>query len=333
MHGMTGRWPGYAVPVAVLLVTLGLTMAMALVAGGTDVSDPASGVGLLLLMPAPLFVAIAWGGALLIGRPHRLAALAAAVWFGTAWFLVPHGMVWQLVGHVTAGLLGGLALGRHWRLDAAVLAVALALSPILVWTSVHVPPAEQVEVFRTEMLKTVEQNLPAGADADQKARALAEQDKQMERIGDLAARIYPFVLGIGVLGQAGIILSVLWLVIRSLGMAPTGWRLPPFTRWRVPFYVVWVLAAGLGLLVTRHAVLARAGLNLALLAACVLGVQGLAVQFQVTGRMMSRLGRVIYWSLMGIFFAPLALASGVVLGLVDQWWDIRRLDADDDNET
>jgi hypothetical protein len=36
---------------------------------------------------------------------------------------------------------------------------------------------------------------------------------------------------------------------------------------------------------------------------------------------------------MGIFFAPLALASGVVLGLVDQWWDIRRLDADDDNET
>jgi hypothetical protein len=36
---------------------------------------------------------------------------------------------------------------------------------------------------------------------------------------------------------------------------------------------------------------------------------------------------------MGVFFAPLVLVSGVLLGLVDQWADLRRLDAvpgDDD---
>ena len=50
---------------------------------------------------------------------------------------------------------------------------------------------------------------------------------------------------------------------------------------------------------------------------------------------MSTLGRVIYWTVMGVFFVPLVLASGVVLGLVDQWWDIRRLGTavdDDDND-
>ena len=63
-------------------------------------------------------------------------------------------------------------------------------------------------------------------------------------------------------------------------------------------------------------------MNLALLAACVLSVQGIAVQFHVTGRLLSTWDGCVYWLVMGIFFAPLILASGVVLGLVDQWVDL-----------
>jgi len=91
--------------------------------------------------------------------------------------------------------------------------------------------------------------------------------------------------------------------------------------------MVWVLVAGLGMMVTRLPGVANAGMNLALLAACILSVQGIAVQFFVTGRMMSGPGRIIYWLVMGVFAVPLVMASGVVLGLVDQWWDIRRLEA------
>jgi hypothetical protein len=112
-----------------------------------------------------------------------------------------------------------------------------------------------------------------------------------------------------------------------------GWKVPPFARWRLPFYLVWLLVAGLGLMLTRTAYLATAGLNLALLVACILSVQGIAVQWQVTSRLLSNLGRLLYWLVMGVFFAPLVLVSGVLLGLVDQWADLRRLEAapgDDD---
>ncbi len=331
--GMTDRWPGFATPVVALLVTLLLTWLMAALTGGTDA---VSGLVLLILMPAPLVVAVLWGGALLIGRPHRLAPLAALAWLAAGWFMVPHDFVYQLAGYVVAGLLAGLAMGMRWRLDATVLIIAAALCPILLWTAIQVPVTEQLELYSDEMLKALEQNLPANASEEQRTKALAEEKRKLDQITALAAKVYPSVLGVGVLGQAGIILALVWLAIRALGMAPHRWRVPPFSRWRVPFYVVWVLVLGLGLLVTRLPWLANAGLNLVLLAAGVLSVQGTAVQFFVTGRMMSGPGRVIYWLVMGFFFAPLVLASGVVLGLVDQWWDIRRLDSDaeqaDDDE-
>jgi hypothetical protein len=77
-------------------------------------------------------------------------------------------------------------------------------------------------------------------------------------------------------------------------------------------------------LLTRAPYLATGGLNLALLAATILSVQGIAVQFHVTSRILSKMGRLFYWLAMGFFFAPLILVSGAVLGLVDQWVDLRR---------
>lgn len=324
--GTTSRWPGYAAPTVALLLTLVLSWAMARLASVDNESGTVLGLALLILMPAPMVVAVVWGGAVLTGRPHRLALVAAAIWLLVSWLLVPHDFTYQLAGYVVAGLLAGVAIGVRWRLDLSVLVVALALCPILVWSSLQVPVSEQLDLYRGEMLKALEKNLPANASETQRTQALAEEKRKLDQVTGLAAKIYPSLLGVGVLGQAGIILALVWLGIKALGMAPQRWRLPPFTAWRVPFYVVWVLVLGLGLLVTRQPVLANAGLNLTLLAAGILSVQGTAIQFHVTGRLMSGAGRVVYWAVMGIFFAPLVMASGVVLGLVDQWWDIRRLD-------
>ena len=35
--------------------------------------------------------------------------------------------------------------------------------------------------------------------------------------------------------------------------------------------------------------------------------------------------RVLFWAIAGVFFAPLVLAAAVLLGLFDQWLDLRKL--------
>ena len=97
----------------------------------------------------------------------------------------------------------------------------------------------------------------------------------------------------------------------------------------MPFYLVWLLVAGIGMILARQAPLNWLGLNLALLAALVLSVQGLAVQVFVMGRMLSPMGRLMFWTVMGVFFTPLVIVSGTVLGLADQWLDFRGLDRPD----
>lgn len=85
---------------------------------------------------------------------------------------------------------------------------------------------------------------------------------------------------------------------------------------------MWVLVAGIGLMLTRRAPWADAGLNLAVLAAAFLGVQGLAVQYHLSRRFLPPVMLVVYWALMGLAFVPL-VATSVLLGLLDQWRDLR----------
>ena len=329
---MDRSWPGYLPPLVAAVVTLVLTAVYAAAVGGSEPAGPLRGMVLLLLIPVPLGIAVVWGGALLASRPF-LAVIAGAVgWLALSYFLLPREVVWQLAGNVAAGLAAGLALGLRWRLDAALTAVAAALLPVILWAVMEVPVAEQLQMVSQEMLNVLEDNLPSGATEEQKLRVLEEETRNLDRMSDLATRIYPFVIGVGLLGQAGIILALVWFSVRRLNISLPGWKWPPFSHWRVPFYLVWLLVAGLGLMLTRAPYLATAGLNLALLAACVLSVQGIAVQFHVTSRLLSKMGRVLYWLVMGVFFALLILVSGAVIGLVDQWVDLRRLQVNPDDE-
>jgi hypothetical protein len=330
---MDRSWPGYLPSVAAAVVTLVLTAIYALAAGGGEPAGPLRGMVLLLLLPVPLGIAVLWGGVFLASRPYLATVVAAGFWLVSSFVLLPREVVWQLAGNVAAGLAAGLALSWRWRLDAALAIVVAALLPVIIWAVLTVPVGEQLAMVRQEMLSVLEDNLPAGASEEQKLKVLEAEGRNLERMAQLAVRIYPFVIGVGLLGQAGIILALIWWLSRSLNLWVTGWRWPPFSRWRLPFYLVWLLVAGLGLMLTRAPYLATAGLNLALLVACVLSVQGIAVQVHVTNRMLSRWGRVFYWLVMGIFFAPLILAAGAVIGLIDQWVDLRRLQVapDDDN--
>jgi len=126
-----------------------------------------------------------------------------------------------------------------------------------------------------------------------------------------------------------------WLIARRLVLIGPSNRWPPFTHWRLPFYLVWILVAGIGLMLTRQRVWADAGLNIVLVTGFLLSIQGVAVQAFVIARMMTAVFQVIFWTVMGVFFSPLLVISGVLLGLADQWLDLRRLhrpgDQDDDD--
>lgn len=329
--------PGYLPALAALTATLLASVLMVAVSTAGAESGMALGVLALVLLPVPLVLSVLWGSAVVSTRPHRLALAAAALWLVAAWLLFPGATTWPMASNVAAGLVAGIALGARWRLDAALGGIALVLVPLTVWSVVEMPLGEQMDLFHAELMPVLEENLPEGADPAQRREALALEEERLEQMADLLARIYPFFLGIGLLGQGLLILFLVWLVLRMLGWRLASWRPPPFGTWRVPFYLVWLLALGLGLMVTRQPLAVHGGLNLALLAATVLSIQGLAVQFHVTARVLSPMGRVVFWTVAGLFLIPVVLPLGVVLGLADQWLDLRGLDrpaaeTDDDKE-
>jgi len=325
-------WPGILPPSVALAASLMATLVFAFAGSHSAASGAGAGLVAVALMPVPLIVAVIWAAALVMARPHRLAPLAAGLWLAAALPVWGGPTTWPLAGHVAAGLVAGVALGARWRLDVALAGVTAALLPLSVWAVVQLPLADRLAESREELMSVVESTLPAGTDEDQRDRALAKEREKLDEVLRLAERLYPFVLGLGLLAEALLILGAGWSVIRLAGWRLPAWRPPPFARWRMPFYLVWVLAAGLGLVVSRQPLAVTVGLNVALFAAALLSVQGVAVQFFVTARVLSPLGRVVFWTFMGLFFALLVLASGALLGLADQWLDLRRLDRGSDDK-
>jgi len=313
-------------------VTLGLTAVYAAVAGGSGPPGALRIILSLFLIPLPIGLSVIWGSAVLTSRPFLAVVVGAGVWLALSYFLLPHDVVWQMAGNVAAGLAAGLALGFRWRLDGALTVVVAALLTVIVWALIQVPVQEQLDVARQEMLNLIEESIPDSASLDQRTEAMEDGKRNLEEISSQVERIYPFVIALGLFGQAGIILVLVLFSVRRLGFAVQGWVIPPFSRWRLPFYLVWLLVLGVGMMVTRTPFVATAGLNLTFFVAGILSIQGIAVQFHVTNLMLSKMGRLVYWVVMGAIFAPLILISGIVLGLVDQWADLRRLQVHHDDE-
>ncbi len=278
----------------------------------------------------PVVLAVVWGAALIMARPHRLAIALGVVAAGAVFAVLPVDLAVPLAGATAAGLAAGLALGARWRLDAALAVVAALLLSTVILDVIRVPVDDQMAEFRKSLTATLEKTIPAGADEAQ----VAAEKQRIEHILDqgeaLATRLYPLSVLLYLLGGALTVLVLTWVVVRLGGWELPSWRPPPFRDWRLPFYLVWLLIAGLGLVILQYPVAVTVGLNVAILAAGLLAVQGVAVQFWVTGRLLSTTSRVVFWTVMGLFVTPLVIASGVLLGLADQWLDLRGLERGSD---
>lgn len=316
--------PGPTAYLSALAALVTLAVAWALARAGADMEAGGRGVGLwlALAMPAPLVVAVAWGWATLAETSWLRLGTAVAAWLALGHALVSAADTWQMTSHVAAGLVAGAAWRRGWRPDVALLGTAAMIAPLVVWAALQMPVGEQMAAVGEQSLRMLEQQAPPGTDPAELAKAREIGRRRMEQLTSLATRLYPSLIGVGLLGQAALLLLVVRLGGRRLAVVAKGRRLPPFAQWRLPFYVVWALVAGIGLMLTRQAPLADAGLNLAVLAAAFLGVQGLSVQYHLSRRFLPPVMLVVYWTLMGLAFVPL-VATSVLLGLVDQWRDLR----------
>ncbi len=309
---------------SVLAALITLAVAWVLARAGADLEAGGGSVGpwLALAMPAPILVAVAWGWAILAETRWLRLAAAVAAWLVLGHVLVSAADTWQMSTHVAAGLVAGAAWRRGWRPDVAVLGTAAVLAPLVIWAAVQMPVREQMAAIGDQSLRMLEQQAPPGTDPAELAKAREVGRQRMAQLTDLATRLYPSLIGVGLLGQSVLLLLLVRLGARWLAAPTRGRRLPPFAQWRLPFYVVWALVAGIGLMLTRRAPLADAGLNLAVVAAAFLGVQGLSVQYHLSRRFLPPVMLVVYWTLMGLAFVPLVVTS-VLLGLVDQWRDLR----------
>ncbi len=311
-------------PLVVALVTAGLTWGLDRIPAEGSAATGALPAVMALLLFYPFIVSALWAWALMTGPQIQWTLAIAGITSAGILVLVSPEVGWQAVVDCLAGLVAGWVLLARWRLDAGWIAVVACLAPLLVWSMSQLPVQDTLQEMRTLAVTNLEQTLWLDLEEPELSRARQQQEQRIDQTLNLVARVYPSFLAVGMIGQAGLVLLLgMWLG-RWSGVRTRLRGGAPFLQWRLPFYVVWGLVAGLGLLLTRAPYLAAIGLNLALVAVLLLMVQGITVQAYFVSRLMSGPMQVVFWLIMGFPLFAVLVASSLVLGLADQWFDLRR---------
>ena len=253
----------------------------------------------IMLVVASLLASLRYGsrGALpLIG----LLCLGSAVLLGATLGLVP-----------IMGLLAVLQIERQ-QTYGRVLAMACAPpAGLCLWQLI------QVRDQRQEQAAAVLEQFQA------LGMAVEEGGQTLSAIIDAVLRVQPAI------EMATLLLTFVVAYRVSQGLAlRLGLLLPaplPLALWRPWEELIWVLIAALGLSLLGDGLLADLGLNLIVLMGIIYGVQGLAVlRFFAQRQRVPLLVELLFY--IGLFFvAGLAFLLLAGLGLLDTWFDWRRL--------
>lgn len=136
------------------------------------------------------------------------------------------------------------------------------------------------------------------------------------RAADLQALLHPALLALASL--AG--LAVAWWGYKRLG-GMAGQALAPFSEFRFHDELVWVLIAGILLVVLPvEGAALRAGSNLVLFMAALYALRGMAVLLALTG--MPGCG-AIGLGVLAMFVLPMVMLGAAFVGLADTWIDLR----------
>ena len=263
------------------------------------------------------------GGIAVLGAATLLACRRFGVWrVGPVAMLLAAGAGYELTPILAVAPLAGLLAG--WQVERGRSygkILAAAALPGIIQGGLLLAAAQEP---REEVVAQVAGQLEAMG-------LKLEEGYSISQVVEMGLRLQPateflFILFIAVL-------------MYRLGQTGAGWlklELPPAIPvrfWRLWDALIWVLIAGLALVLGTQGLSAELGLNLVVVTGTLYAIQGLAlVRFCCW-----RLG-VSRW-LEGFLYLTLALTAGlsvlvlVVLGLLDTWFDWRRLDTASEEAT
>jgi len=249
------------------------------------------------------------------------AALAAGLGLVLAGW--PEGVA--VAGYVLAGLVVGTTLRWRWRLLTVLALGALCLVPgfFLGLGGASVPVV--FEAWGETLREQHTAGLPEGLSEAERVAAQADFEEALAGTLDLQRRLWPVLLALGLVIQVAVALLAGWVLASLAQQQVLELQLGSFVTWRAPFATVWCLIGGLALaLAPLTGFWNSLGWNLVLAAALLLAIQGLAVLAWLVRRLLPPLGRTLFWVMGALFFAPVLCGSGALVGLADQWWDLRR---------
>lgn len=264
---------------------------------------PAVGVAISLLAP---LVALAWGwkqGT----RAAALATLPGALLLG----LLAPGALPAYVAAVMAGLLVARALRAGVNVGPAI---ALGTVPFAMWTvGLAISGFDPVS---PDLMDRWE-HLLVGVDSSADLEESTEQ-------------------AIGILRNTWVASEILWFAgLLALGIALTrrfagAADLPRAGRWQrldLPDGLIAALIGGLALvLLASHAALTAVGWNLVFGTGALYALRGTAIEvFWMDRGSVSRGMRTLFFVGNVVLFLPVFLILTAVLGMLDTWFDFRRL--------
>lgn len=272
---------------------------------------------LLLSLLTLIFMYVTMRSALVgVGGAVTVAVLAGLTGTSPIYWLSP----------VIGGLLMGLLAGAHWPPSRIVVGVGLPVGLLLAWLYLR----EERAAIEEALLETLAGAAPARV-ATSGARAGLDSQRFVEVLLDL---VVPALMILLVMAVMGLTYAIACRLFPRLGV--TLRRPAPLATWRPPFTVIWTLAAALGLMAlgwSAHSGAVRIlGSNLCLLHGALFFVLGLAViRFGLVARGVP--GRV--QAVLAALLVPLSLVlplhvAVAGIGLLDMWYDFRKLDTLDD---
>ncbi len=316
------RYMSGTIPIVVAVVSTVLFGSLfSLAQGNENLVLPVLGILGLMSLLEPYWVPVVWTWALLKGHPHQWVLVGLVIWLATAVVMMPGEVTWPMTTHVVMGLVAGFGLMLRWKPWVILLLLAVISLPQALWFLDQVPLAEVFEDQKEQVLQARQELLLAGTKEGDEPPSLVQEEQMLDDLFETVHRLFPGAVALSLLLQAAVTFGLVWVLIRVLGLAPVLRGFPPFVRWRLPFLVVWVLAAAVGLMIIPLPWWPAAGSNLVMVVTAMLAVQGAALQWHMSATGVPMLLRLFFAFMAGMLFLPL-----VLLGLADQWMDFRKLE-------
>jgi len=282
------------------------------------------GVVVALSVGHPLLVVMVAFGLLTLLSPGArvVSVLATATALGLAFVGEPDGALWYME-RGWAILVGGwfAVMISVWPASPVLLPAMAAVVGALVSAWFLLSSIGGLEVAEWYVAERIRGGLEASLrllEGVWGAEVASATSEGLGGIGEVQLVVLPALLGLSALAALGV---AWWMHIRIT----TGSKdaLGSFPEFRFPDPMIWVMIAGLGLMLAGDWSVGwgRVGTNLAAFMGGLYTFRGVAVALALVGRMSFL--RVLALMVGVVFAGPFLLAAAMVVGVSDSWFDLR----------